>query len=200
MTIVIAIFVLLTTIVISFTSSTNAQILKTNTDIITGLIEQARVTAVTSRSYIILGIEEPPNQTTNDGRCRIGLFKIDEWPEKAILPLVIKGQLLSRWENLSIGIVLIEHEVNGLPNLIDTEKITINYGGPKSLTTKVHAMAIHPRGGLQYPVGSSPLLVRIALGTYRNGKATANKYGELKQIWGNRLKIGRINARCYPTD
>jgi hypothetical protein len=96
--------------------------------------------------------------------------------------------------------VLIGDEVDGVPNLVDTEKVTINYGGAKNLTTIVHAIAIHPRGGLQYPLGSSPLIARVAAGSYRNGKAAPNKYGDLKNIWENRLKIGRINARAYRTD
>jgi prepilin-type N-terminal cleavage/methylation domain-containing protein len=198
MTIVIAILTLLATIGISITNTTNAQELKTNTDILAGLIEQARVAATTSRSHIILGIDEPETSSTNNGQCRVALFKLDEWPEQMASPLELKGKLLNRWQNLSTGIVLLEDEVEGIPNLMDAEKITVNYGGAKNLTTQIHAIAIHPRGGLQYPLGSSPLLVRLAVGGYRDGKATPNKHGDLKQIWENRLKIGRVNARAYP--
>ncbi|NJM36547.1 MAG: hypothetical protein HC845_00990 [Akkermansiaceae bacterium] len=64
MAIVIAILTLLATVGIVFTNSTNAETLKTNTDILTGFIEQARITAITSRAHIVLGIEEPENRTT----------------------------------------------------------------------------------------------------------------------------------------
>jgi hypothetical protein len=200
MTIVIAMIVLLTTIGIGFANSSNAQILKTNTDLLTGLIEQGRVTAITSRSCIVLGIEEPENSTTNEGRPRIALFKLDEWPKQTTSPLEVKGKLLSRWQSLGIGIVLLKDEVGSIPNLMSAEKLTINYGGAKNLTTQVHAMAIHSRGGLQYPLGSSPMLVRLAVGGYRDGKAVPNKHGDLKQVSESRIKIGRIHARAYPID
>ncbi|NJM36548.1 MAG: hypothetical protein HC845_00995 [Akkermansiaceae bacterium] len=136
----------------------------------------------------------------NDGRCRVAIFKIDEWPQQTTSPLILKGRQLSRWQNLSTGIVLLGEEVDGVPNLIDSEKVTIHYGGAKNLTTQIYTISIHSRGGLQYPLGSSPVLLRLAIGSYRDGIATPHKHGDLKQISENRLKIGRINARAYRID
>ncbi|MGL4401982.1 MAG: hypothetical protein ACRCXD_19140, partial [Luteolibacter sp.] len=77
---------------------------------------------------------------------------------------------------------------------------TITYGGSKNLSVEVHAIAFNPRGGLAYPSGSSPVVLRIAEGRYRNGSAIPNKRGSSEAIPESRLKIGRVTARPYQID
>lgn len=202
MMVVIAILVTLMTAGVSLLNGTGAQSRKAGTDMLTGLIEQARTTAITSRSYVVLAIAEPGDLPATDERCRIGLFKVNEdWPDAAATPSPLKCTLLNRWQTLNTGIVLIPGDVDKLPNpLDDKSEITISYGGTKNLSVKVHAIAFNSRGGLHYPAGSTPVAIRIAEGGYRGGKATPNERGSEKSIAENRLKIGRVTARPYRID
>ncbi len=78
---------------------------------------------------------------------------------------------MNRWQTLNTGVVLIGDAVDGVPNPIDQSKVTINYGGSKNLSIKVHAIAFNPRGGLHFPAGSTQIVFRIAEGGYRGGIA-----------------------------
>lgn len=201
MMVVIAILVTLMTAGVSLLSGTGAQSRKAGTDMLSGLIEQARTTAITSRSYVVLAIAEPGDLPSGDERCRIGLFKVDdEWPDASATPNPLKCTLLSRWQTLNTGIALIPGDVNKVVNPLDQPEITLTYGGTKNLSVKVHAIAFNSRGGLHYPAGSTPIAVRIAEGGYRGGKATPNKRGTQQSITENRLKIGRVTARPYRSD
>jgi hypothetical protein len=90
--------------------------------------------------------------------------------------------------------------VDGLDNPIDQPEITISYSGDKSGTARVHAIVFNSRGGLHYPVGSSPVALRIAEGNYRNGKATPYQHGDAKIVSENRLQIGRVIGRPHRID
>lgn len=207
---VIAILVTLMTAGISLLNGTGNQSRRAGVDMLSGMIEQARTTAITSRSYVVLAIAEPGDLPAGDERCRIGLFKVDmdKWPTGSTSALTVTGSLLNRWQTLNTGIVLIGNNVagvpnpieDGVPNPIDSPEITINYGGAKKLTVKVHAIAFNSRGGLLLPEGSIPIALRIAEGGYRNGKASPNLRGGQKVVTENRLKIGRVTARPYQID
>jgi type II secretory pathway pseudopilin PulG len=202
MMVVIAILVTLLTAGVSLLNGTGTQSRKAGTDMLTGLIEQARTTAITSRSYVVLAIAEPGDLPSSDERCRIGLFKVDdEWPDATATPSPLKCTLLSRWQTLNTGIVLIPGDVDKLPNPLESKsEITLSYGGTKNLSVKVHVIAFNSRGGLHYPAGSTPIAIRIAEGGYRGGKATPNKRANQQSITENRLKIGRVTARPYRID
>ncbi len=206
---VIAILVALMTAGVSLLNGTGAQSRKAGSDLLTGLIEQARTTAITSRSYVVLAIAEPGDLAGGDERCKIGLFKVAEWPEAASAPLTLNGVLVSRWQTLNTGIVLYGGDVKetdfagkGVINPMDQPELLIAYGGTKNLSVKVHAIAFNSRGGLHYPVGQTPIGLRLAEGGYRGSplKATANMRGSQKTISENRLKIGRVTARPYRID
>lgn len=197
---VIAVLVTLMTAGISLLSGTGIQSRKTGTDMLSGIIEQARTKAITSRSYVVLVIAEPGDLPAQDERCRIGIFTVDSWPDPATAPLTLKGVLATRWQMLNTGIALIPGSVDGVANPIDQPEVTITYGGTKNLNVKVHAIAFNSRGGLAYPTGSAPIALRIAEGGYRGGKATPNMRGEAKTITESRLKIGRVTARPYQID
>ena len=201
---VIAILVTLMTAGISLLNNTGSQSRKAGTDMLSGMIEQARTTAITSRCYVILAIAEPGDLPTTDERCRIGMFKVDldKWPTGATSPVTVSATLLTRWQTLNTGIVLIGGQVaaDGVPNALDADKMTINYGGSKNLSIKVRAIAFNSRGGLHSPAGSTPVVLRIAEGGYRGGKATPNKRAGQEAVTENRLKIGRVTARPYQID
>ena len=200
---VIAILATLMTAGVGLLNGTGSQSRKAGTDMLTGLIEQARTKAITSRSHVVLAIAEPGDLPAGDERCRVGLFSVavDQWPDLSTAPATsVKGVLLNRWQTLNTGIVLIGGEVDGIANPLDQPEITIAYGGSKNLSVKVHAIAFNSRGGLHHPPGSTPIAVRIAEGAYRGGKASANQRGSQKTITENRLKIGRVTARPYRFD
>ncbi len=185
---------------IGLLNGTGSRSREAGTDLLTGLIEQARTAAITSRTHVVLAIAEPGDLPAGDGRCRIGLFKVDDWPEPAPTPLVLKGVLLKRWQTLDAGIALIGGDVDGVANPLDQPQVTITCGGGKYPDVQVHVIVFNSRGGLHYPPGSTPVSIRLAEGGYRGGKAAANRRGERKTITENRLKIGRVTARPYRSD
>ncbi len=198
---VTAILATLMTAGIGLLTGTGTRSRKAGTDLLAGLIEQARTTAITSRSQVVLAIAEPGDFPAGDERCRIGLFQVDvEWPDASTTPSPLNCTLLNRWQTLNTGIALIPGDVNGVANPLDQPEVTIAYGATKNLSVKVHVIAFNSCGGLHYPAGSTPIAIRIAEGGYRGGRATPNKRGSQQSITENRLKIGRVTARPYRSD
>lgn len=179
-------------------NSTGVQSRRAAVDMLSGLIEQARTQAVTSRSYVILAIAEPGDLPTVDDQCRIGLFRVDQGLEDPVTP--VRATLLSRWQTLNTGIAITGGEINGVPNPLDAPQLTFSYGGAKNLSIQAHILAFNPRGGLHSPTGSTPVVLRIAEGRYVNGKAIAFPRGTSKTATENLLKIGRVTARPYQID
>ena len=194
---VMTIFVILATVSISLINSTGNRARKAATDTFIGLVEQARTRAITAKCHIVLAVVDPADLANGNDRCRVGMFGIKEWTNDFS---VLEGELFNHWESLNRGIVLIPGNVNGVANPLDQPKITINYGGSKKLTVRTHLIAFNSNGGLHYPYGSAPIIVRLAEGGYRNGIATPNKRGPNKAISENLLKIGRVTARPYRID
>jgi type II secretory pathway pseudopilin PulG len=195
---VIAVMLLLMTAGIRMLSGTSAQSKKTATDACLGLIEQARATAITSRSYVVLAIAEPGDLPADDDRCLIGLFKIKDWPATAGS---LDGILLRRWQALPNGIVLLPGGVKGLRNPRDEPETKIRYqAGQQTIEGRFHILAFNSRGGLHWPAGSDPLALRIAEGAYRNRQPTANARGGDRKVAENTLRIGRLTARPYRFD
>ncbi len=197
---VIAVLVILMTAGLSMLNGNSSQARKTGTDLITGMIDQARSTAITSRSNVILAMAAPGALPTQDQNYRLALFKVDVEDWKKSSGGTVSGELLSRWRPLETGAILLGGEVDGVSNAIDGDELTINYGKNKPLSVKVRALVFNPRGGLLFPSGSTPVSLRIAEGTYRNGMALPYKRGDNAAITENRLKIGRITARPYQTN
>ncbi len=197
---VIAILVILLTAGVGLLRGTSAQARRTGTDSLAGMIEQARTRAITTRSFVALAIAEPGDLPAGDERCRIGLFRVEEWPAGATAD-ALDAVLMSRWQTLPAGIVLLPGAVDGVANPLDAGEITLRYGGSKNLSVKVHVLGFDSRGGLRYPSGSTPVAMRIAEGGYRNGEAKADVRGrDKKEVTENLLKIGRVTARPYRID
>jgi type II secretory pathway pseudopilin PulG len=194
---VITILIALMTAGVSLLNGNGTPSRKAATDQLTGMIEQAKSTAITSRSFVVLAIAEPGDLPSGDEKCRIGLFKVEEWPEASVSTPALKGVLLNRWQTLNTGIAIVGGKVDGITNPIDEPQVTIEYGGFKNLQVVAHAIAFNSRGGLHYPLGSTPIALRIAEGSYRNDKAAANLKAPQRAASENRLKIGRVTARLY---
>ena len=194
---VIAVLVTLMTASVSLLNNTGTQARKAATDTFIGLVEQTRTRAITSRCNVVLAIIAPADLPNGDDRCRVGMFKVKEWPANSTL---LEGELSNRWQALNRGVILNGGDLGGLANPIDQSKITITYGGAKKLTVSAHVIAFNSRGGLHYPFGSTSIIVRLAEGGYRNGIATPNQRGPTKTVSENLLKIGRVTARPYRID
>lgn len=195
---VIALLVILMAAAASLVNGAGSRSRKAATDTLSGMIEQAHTAALSSRSNVVLAVAEPGDLPEGGERCRLGLFKVETWPDSLENPL--SGALMGRWRTLESGVALIGGAVDDVPNPMDGPELTIAYGGGQPRTVKIHAIAFNSRGGLRYPSGSAPVAMRVAEGNYRGGKATPLQHGEDKTITENRLKIGRVTARPYRID
>lgn len=201
MIVVISVIVILLVAGVGLLGGTGAHARRAGADMLGGMIEQARTTAITSRSYVVLAVAEPGDLPAGDERCRLGLFKVkmEDWPEDASAPL--SAVLMSRWRIFENGVVMISGNIEGLVNPMDEPKLQIRYGSDsKPRNIQVHGIAFNPRGGLHHPAGSTPLAMRVAEGKYHGGKATPYKRGDSQKISENRLKIGRVTGRPYRID
>ena len=198
---VIAVLTILMMAGVSLMKGSGPQARKAGADLLAGMIEQARASAITTRGNVLLAIAEPGDLPAGDERCQVGLFQINEENWKDEDAEVMKGILISRWKTLETGVVLLGGKVDGVENPLDGPKHTITYGSDaKPQTVKVRVIGFNSRGGLRLPAGSSPIVMRIAEGNYRSGVATPFKRADSQTVSENRLKIGRIIARPYRID
>jgi len=192
--VVIAIIVVLMVAAVQVLGGNDGPSRRTAADAITGLIEQARTTAITSRSAVALAVAEPGDLPITDGRCRVGLFRIGGWSEDGTANAV----LIRRWQALPTGVVLLGGNVNGVRNPLDEPQTTLRYrSGNNTLEVPVHLIVFGPRGGLLLPQGSDPIALRIAAGTYRNGRALSTSRAANRTPAETHLRIGRVVARPY---
>ena len=106
--------------------------------------------------------------------------------------------LIRRWQTLPTGVVLLGGEVNGVRNPLDEPQTTLRYrSGNKTLEVPVHLMVFGPRGGLLLPQGSDPIALRIAAGTYRDGRPLSTSRATDRTAAETHLRIGRVVARPY---
>jgi len=193
-----AVIALLTGAGIRVLDKTGPQARRAATDTCIGLIDQARVTAITSRTIVVLAIAEPGDLPFDDERCRLGIFKINTWPAH---PNTLDATLVRRWQCLPGGTVILPGSVNNVRNPRDEPEITLRYfTGRQPVQGRFHLIAFTPRGALLWPAGSDPLVLRIAEGGYRNGQPAPNTRGSNRCIAENPLQIGRITARAYRID
>lgn len=162
------------------------------TDSVSSLLEQARTSAITSHSVVVLALAEPGDPPCGDERGRLGLFQIKDWPAGSN---TFEATLIRRWHVLPSGTVLLPGAVDGVRNPRDEPEATLRYRtGRQAVQGRFHILAFGPRGTLLWPAGSDPLALRIADGAYRNGQPAPNSRAE------SCLKIGRVTARPYPFD
>lgn len=195
---VMGLLVMLSVAGISLLHGTGSQSRKTALDLLAGMVEQARTTAITSRSYVVLAVVEPGDLPGGDERCRLGLFAVASWPEAATD--TVRGVPLARWQTLATGIALLGGAVDGVDNPMDRPKLTLAMEMAQPQIITVHALVFNPRGGLHYPPGSMPVAMRIAEGCYLGGQATPYRRGDSAGITASCLKIGRVTSHSYRID
>lgn len=195
---VMAVITILLAAGIKILSGTSAQARKTGTDALIATIEQGRSSAITTHSIVLLAIAEPGDLPAGDDRARLGLFKISEWPDSAT---TVNGTLLRRWQPIPTGAIPYGGDFEGIRNPFDLPEITVRYqSAGKDVEVTVHAIAFTPRGGLHWPTGSDPVVMRLAEGGYRGGKAVPDRRGDARIVSENRLRIGRVVARPWRID
>lgn len=195
---VIAVLAILMVAGIKLLDSHASQSRRVAVDLLEGMIEQARTTAITSRSYVVLAVVEPGNLAAGDERCRLGLFKVEAFPDSVTDR--VNGVMLSHWRTMDPGIALIGGDVDGVENPMDAPEVTISFGCSRPQSVKAHAIAFNVCGGLHYPAGSTPVAMRIAEGAWRNGMSIPNHRDGPNRIPESRIKIGRVVARSYRID
>lgn len=195
---VIAVITILLAAGIKILGGTSAQARKTGTDALIATIEQGRSSAITTRSIVLMAIAEPGDLPSGDERARLGLFKINEWPDSAT---TVNGTLLRRWQPIPMGAIPCADDFNGIRNPMNLPEITVRYqSAGKEVEVQVHAIAFTPRGGLHWPSGSDPVVLRLAEGGYRGGKPVPDRRGDSRTLAEDRLRIGRVVARPWRID
>jgi hypothetical protein len=194
---VIAVLVILMGSGAHLLGNTGTHARKCGTDMIVNMIGNARDTAIATRRNVVLAIAEPDDLENTDERCRLGIFKVDTWPEPfngEIIKAVQKG----RWHPLEPGLAIKGGNIDGLDNPLDAPEITLQYGSEsRPRSAKVHAITFNSRGKIILPASVNPVLMRIADGNYRNGKAMLRKQGEKGVVAENKIKVGRVSSRPY---
>lgn len=178
---------------VSMMGDNNSKSRRATSDLLGSMIDQGRSSAITSHSQVLLAVAEPKDLPIDDRSCRLGLFKLTDFDAKTGRA---KGELLRRWDVVEGGAVLLGGEVDGFRNVMDGQEIELTYAARgKNFTVRVHGLVFTPRGGREWPIGSTPVVMRVAEGGYRGDarKATPNQREGV--IAEDRFKIGRVIAR-----
>jgi prepilin-type N-terminal cleavage/methylation domain-containing protein len=194
----LAILAILMTAGVSLMGSSGPRARAASVEKLAAMIERARAAAITRRCHIVLAIAGPGDLPGVDEHCRIGLFQVDAWPESSSDEL--HARPLGRWQSLDSGTVLIGGTVDGLENPLDAENLEIIAAGAKTIDVRTHALAFNPHGGLHHPPGSAPVILRVAEGHYRNGRALPHRRADSGGYHESILKIGRVTARAHRLD
>jgi prepilin-type N-terminal cleavage/methylation domain-containing protein len=168
---------------------------RTACDILSGMVGQARSMAISRRRTVVLALAGPGDLASGDGRCRAGLFVVDQLGRNGGAS---NAKMLGRWEVIPAGVVLLGGGDGGIRNPMDEKPVALKYvmaGAPVEIC--VHALAFTPRGGLGWPLGSSPMVLRLAEGGYRGGVAVANARDGGNVVAEEKLRIGRVVARAW---
>ena len=199
MLVVISIIAILIGAGITLLGGTGVQSRKAGADMISGMVDQARTLAITTRSEVFLVIAEPGTLVGQDERCRLGLLReITIPPVNPGDPPTKELQLIRRWQTLNSGVVLIGGGVDGIPNPLDSGKVEFTFtSNQRQITAQVYQLSINSLGSLALPEGSTPVVLRLAEGAYRNGAPSPNKVAGGQGIAETQLKIGRVMARPY---
>jgi len=169
---------------------------RTACDLLRGTVEQARTMAIARRQTVLLALAGPGDVGASDGRCRVGLFVVDQLNRDGCAS---GAKLVRRWEVMPGGVVLLGGGDGGMRNPLDDKPVSLRYvvsGAPVEI--RVHVLSFTPRGGLGWPLGSDPMVLRLAEGGYQGGKAVAiQRDGRVAE---EKLRVGRVVARPWGID
>jgi prepilin-type N-terminal cleavage/methylation domain-containing protein len=166
-------------------------------DAVAGMVDQARNTAIRKRHPVLLVVAGPkdvPDPAVQGNRCRLGLFELTAPPNENG---EAEGRLLERWRPLPKGIAALGGEADGLRNVLDDGGLLLRYkAGGEEIETMATGIVFTPRGGLAWPKGSDPVVIRLVEGTYLEGVPTRTRHnGGRDEV----IRIGRVVARPWRT-
>lgn len=145
-------------------------------------LERARSMALASNGTIALAVEELEKGKPGGG-TRVVLLRLSGWREDAG---DVDAERISPWHALPAGVVLTGGGAGGLRNAFDQPETKVSLKSERSSPMhRCRLLVVSPRGGLRFPAGSDPLLLRIV-----DAKKPGNE---------ERLRIGRIVARTWRT-
>jgi len=196
MAIVISIISLIFVSGLQLLRNTGVYARKASADLVESLIERGRSSAASSRSITLVAIAEP-GELAETSQANVGIFRVTEWQTGQ--PNVT-AEMIQRWQPVETGVVFARGEVQSIRNILDESEITLSYfQGQREIQIQVHAIAFTPRGRLHWPVGSDPMLIRLAEGHYRpeEKKPTIHFHGPDQSSAETQIRIGRTFARSY---
>lgn len=194
--VVMAIMLIVVALSASLFKSTGASKLRSSADQVVGMIEQARTAAITRRKPVMLAVREPA--ASGEDEVLIGLFELEDLggaPDGS----GHAARLMRRWQRLPSGVVFLDGPVEaadatGLRNLADEDPITVTWrDGAQS--EAMHGVVFTPRGGMGLPAGSDPMVFKIGLGAYQDGRPVSTGAGSVRAF-----RIGRVVARPWRLD
>jgi prepilin-type N-terminal cleavage/methylation domain-containing protein len=196
MVVVMAILVILIGFAATHLSGGAEKARRAATDQVIGMIEQARNTALVSRSTVMLAIAEPGSLPANDDKCVVGLLRVEgDWDPMSLEP--VSGTLLGRWKPLETGVIFMGGAMGSLTNPLDAPEVPIRYTTRRTIEAEVRGIIFNARGRLIHPVGPAPAVLRIAEGGYPRGVPTPMRRGADQRVSDTWLKIGRVTGRAY---
>jgi len=163
---------------------------RTAADQFSAAVEQARTAAITTRRIVLLAVAAPIDNTPGE-RCRIGIFAVDTLPDGET---EIKADQLYRWDILPDGVVFMPGAVKSVRNVMDEKPVKLVWKDGAA-SAQVHVFAFNSRGGLNWPLGSDPVSVKITSGHYNNGQPVAVPGGGTSSF-----RVGRVVARPWNLD
>ena len=187
-------------------ANTTTQERRTASETLTAMVDLARRTAEARRKEVILAFASPEEIPGHGQALRLGMFLCEEgWPgesDAGSAPTApIRCRALHRWRNLNAGVVLLPSDGRHpeMTNPLNATPLQLLYGRGFALSASVHALVFSPQGGLVYPGGNSPAILRLAAGNYRQGKPQPSRQHDPSRPPENPLQIGRTIARAMET-
>lgn len=163
------------------------------------MVDLARNLAIARRREVILAFASPDEIAGHGQALRLGMFLCDErWSVEAAGEGVIRCRAVHRWRNLQTGVVLMPGSVGGaeMVNPLDAPVMRLSYGRGYMRSARVHGMVFGVDGGLLWPVGDVPAVLRLVAGSYERGVPVASRKHDMKRPPENVLQVGRGVARA----
>ncbi len=189
--VVIAVIGILLVAAISMVGGTPAEARKTTADMLMAMVDEARSTAITTRSHVVFAVETPPDAGSAQ---RVGLFRAPDLPDGPLDGIQLEP--FGRWRVLETGVILIGGADAGFDNPLDGAAQRLRHdaaGGARSFDA--HIVVFDPHGGLRLPDGDSPVTLRLAEGAIRSGQPQPVRRGG--RLAETKLRVGRTIARAH---
>lgn len=168
------------------------------------MVDLARNVAMARRREVILAFASPEEIPGHGQALRMGIFFCeDRSPTGGVAYLAEQGEIrcraMQRWRNLQAGVVLMPGGVmaGGGVNPMDGAGMRLRYGRGFLRTARVHGLVFGPDGGLVWPEGEGPAVLRLVAGGYERGRPVASRKQDVGRAPETVLQVGRGIARAF---